>query len=375
MRRIACGVVLLAVGCSSDTGGEVTGPYSGPLRRYEVDVLTLPSTTALTNQFADDLDGDGEPDNQLGLIVAALTQTNDTNKHVPDMIAGGSLASALELQADDLDDDDRVGARYLGKLSSMASQLGGRLVNGELLTNRTRTTKVLGDAEVLLPVFAGCRSWSFRSSAWISSWSGDGAGGFDGIVHGGIPIDRARAIAYAGVLQMMRTNPHRTSRVRAHPRYQPRWRDRRGRARRLRTARGLHRRRHRDRRPGRALRWLRRTPVRGGELCAPRAGQRVHRSRARWRRDRHRLRRRHLPDLRRGALACTTPADCQTGGCDSGTCRAPTCTDGLRDGFESDVDCGAACPDCAAGQRCGNGDDCVSGRCNATVGSSGTCGA
>ncbi|MBL0220946.1 MAG: hypothetical protein IPQ07_44635 [Myxococcales bacterium] len=88
MRRIACGVVLLAVGCSSDTGGEVTGPYSGPLRRYDVDVLTLPSTTALTNQFADDLDGDGEPDNQLGLIVAALTQTNDTNKHVPDMIAG-----------------------------------------------------------------------------------------------------------------------------------------------------------------------------------------------------------------------------------------------------------------------------------------------
>ncbi|MBL0220945.1 MAG: hypothetical protein IPQ07_44630 [Myxococcales bacterium] len=74
-------------------------------------------------------------------------------------------------------------------------------------------------------------------------------------------------------------------------------------------------------------------------------------------------------------LACTTPADCQTGGCDSGTCRAPTSSDGLRDGFESDVDCGAACPDCAAGQRCGNGDDCVSGRCNATVGSSGTCGA
>lgn len=76
---------------------------------FAVDKLTLPSTTALQNQFAGDVDGDGAVENQLGLIVAALTQTNDTNKHVPDMIASGALMSSIELQADDLTDDDSVG--------------------------------------------------------------------------------------------------------------------------------------------------------------------------------------------------------------------------------------------------------------------------
>ena len=366
-------MLLLAIGCSSDTRGEVTGPYSGALRRYEVDVLTLPSTTALTHQFADDLNGDGEPDNQLGLIVAALTQTNDTNKHVPDMIAGGSLASALELQADDLDDDDHVGARYLGRAASMTSQLGGRLVNGELLTNRTATTKALGDAEVLLPVFADADPLVVPLVGVELDLEGDGAGGFDGIVHGGIPIDRAKAIAYAGVLQMMRTNPS------SH----------------LVFARILDTNRDgaiaQDELASSALLagFIVDDIAIGGEavlsvgfgvhLCPE--GSCAHPAPVNACTDRVRDGAETDIDCGGGAcptcaagLACTTPADCQTGGCESGLCRAPTCTDGLRDGFESDVDCGAACPDCTAGQRCGNGEDCVSGRCNSTVGSSGTCG-
>ena len=68
-------------------------------------------------------------------------------------------------------------------------------------------------------------------------------------------------------------------------------------------------------------------------------------------------------------LVCTVPADCQSGGCDVGKCRAPTCTDGFRDGLESDVDCGAACRDCDTGKHCANGDDCASANCVA-----GTCG-
>ena len=48
---------------------------------------------------------------------------------------------------------------------------------------------------------------------------------------------------------------------------------------------------------------------------------------------------------------------------------APTCTDRLRNGSETDVDCGGPCPTCADGQKCGKGDmcgkdsDCLSGKC------------
>lgn len=42
----------------------------------------------------------------------------------------------------------------------------------------------------------------------------------------------------------------------------------------------------------------------------------------------------------------------------------PTCTDGKKNGDESDVDCGGDCPSkCATGQACGKGADCTHGVC------------
>jgi Dictyostelium (slime mold) repeat len=50
---------------------------------------------------------------------------------------------------------------------------------------------------------------------------------------------------------------------------------------------------------------------------------------------------------------------------------ALSCSDGLQNGAETDVDCGGpTCPACANGGRCGANTDCVSGRC-----ASGTCAA
>lgn len=40
-----------------------------------------------------------------------------------------------------------------------------------------------------------------------------------------------------------------------------------------------------------------------------------------------------------------------------------TCFDGVRDGPESDVDCGGDCPACERGDRCTAPRDCYSGRC------------
>lgn len=63
---------------------------------------------------------------------------------------------------------------------------------------------------------------------------------------------------------------------------------------------------------------------------------------------------------------CSGGSDCTTGNCDSGTCAAvsASCTDGVQNGTETDVDCGGSCGPCADGQSCGAPADCTSGYCN-----------
>jgi hypothetical protein len=65
---------------------------------------------------------------------------------------------------------------------------------------------------------------------------------------------------------------------------------------------------------------------------------------------------------------CLVDADCETGNCANNFCRppgpAPTCTDGVMNGEETDVDCGGHdCPACDTGGVCVLGTDCVSGLC------------
>jgi hypothetical protein len=51
--------------------------------------------------------------------------------------------------------------------------------------------------------------------------------------------------------------------------------------------------------------------------------------------------------------------------CDgSGNCAPATCSDGLKNEGESDVDCGGPCPPCADGKTCGTGTDCASLVCS-----------
>ncbi|HEX4340959.1 MAG TPA: hypothetical protein VH062_33855 [Polyangiaceae bacterium] len=46
-----------------------------------------------------------------------------------------------------------------------------------------------------------------------------------------------------------------------------------------------------------------------------------------------------------------------------GSAAFATCYDGVRDGPESDVDCGGDCPACERNDRCTSPRDCYSGRC------------
>lgn len=61
---------------------------------------------------------------------------------------------------------------------------------------------------------------------------------------------------------------------------------------------------------------------------------------------------------------CESAADCESGKCDGGTCAAPACGDGIKNGDESDTDCGGStCPGCPDDGACGDNADCASGYC------------
>ena len=66
--------------------------------------------------------------------------------------------------------------------------------------------------------------------------------------------------------------------------------------------------------------------------------------------------------------ACNQAADCDSGVCTGGVCQAAQCNDGVQNGTESAVDCGGpSCPDCQPGQSCDDGGDCNSGVCSGNV--------
>ncbi len=64
--------------------------------------------------------------------------------------------------------------------------------------------------------------------------------------------------------------------------------------------------------------------------------------------------------------ACGAPADCANANCIGGTCSAPSCTDKIQNGTETGVDCGGSCTaKCADGSGCKTGADCANGSCGA----------
>jgi hypothetical protein len=69
-------------------------------------------------------------------------------------------------------------------------------------------------------------------------------------------------------------------------------------------------------------------------------------------------------------LDCSAGTDCASGFCQGGVCAqpAPTCSDGIKNEGETDVDCGGPnCPPCATGKACESGTDCVSGTCSGGI--------
>jgi hypothetical protein len=68
---------------------------------------------------------------------------------------------------------------------------------------------------------------------------------------------------------------------------------------------------------------------------------------------------------------CAAAADCQSGVCSgttTKTCQVPVCTDAAKNGTETDVDCGGGvCPKCAPLKKCSVNADCTGGQCSGSV--------
>jgi len=356
-----------------------------------VDSISIPRDSTEAAAFADDLDGDGDPENKFGYATSVLASTNDLSPHAADMIASGALGSVVEIHADSLTNDDAAGVYYLGAgghyaTSALAIPVGGQFVDGAFAPNRTRTTRHPGGGIAMLPVFVNADPVSLVLTGLEIELAPDGAGGYDAVIRGAIRERAAREAALGGLLQMFRTEPERH----------------------LVFLRGVDE----DRDDDISLAELEASvigllvaadvqlydgdtfgAVPGSPMpdsvsiafsahlvpcpastnpCPRPVPQNTCRDRVVDAGE---------TDVDCGGpcqrcadgLVCAVPADCQSSACDAGRCRVATCSDGVRDGFESDVDCGGVCPACAAGRTCAADRDCGSNQCDMGVASVGSC--
>ncbi len=73
-------------------------------------------------------------------------------------------------------------------------------------------------------------------------------------------------------------------------------------------------------------------------------------------------------------LACAGNADCTSGKCTGNVCQAPSCNDGVKNGLETDTDCGGSvCAACPATRACIAAGDCQSGVCTGNVCQAASC--
>lgn len=71
---------------------------------------------------------------------------------------------------------------------------------------------------------------------------------------------------------------------------------------------------------------------------------------------------------------CLVGNDCSSGSCVAGTCAAPSCMDGVQNQGETDIDCGGAkCGKCADGKKCAAPVDCTGGACTGATCTDASC--
>ena len=72
--------------------------------------------------------------------------------------------------------------------------------------------------------------------------------------------------------------------------------------------------------------------------------------------------------------ACVAASDCSSGACTGKVCAAPSCSDTTKNGAETDVDCGGgSCGQCADSKACTTATDCMSAVCSGKICAAPTC--
>jgi hypothetical protein len=353
--------LLLLAACATEPT-DIKGPFTGPTTRFVVDSIDLPTTIAMAREYADDLDGNGTPDNQLGTVFGQLAAYDNLTTHGKDMIASGAIASSVEIVADNFTDDSTVSVLYRGADGEVAVAVGGTMKDGKFESNRTVWTEVPGSTTLHLPVFADADPSVIELSGMEIDLVSDLHGGFEGWVRGVLDPDEAKHVAYLGAAQMLAANPgahmtflkifdaapqdYRLSEeeftksslilslfspdvvFESHKK--------------LSFAFHVHL-----------------SPCESGR-CASTIVDSCH----------DRVRDRYETDIDCGGIACgrcpeaghcVEASDCASHECDGGVCKTASCTNGVRDGFETDIDCGGNCGACLVGAQCFSDHDCGAG--------------
>ena len=353
-------VAALAACTAAGSDHDVVGPFTGPTTRFAIDHITLPSSHPAADKLGDDLNGDGCIDNEIGDVIGLLVAGGNVTSHGDDMIGAGVIASSIELQATDLENATRAGATYFGADDDNATTMGGTIVAGAFASNRTRTTHVPGKATLVLPVFEDADPTIVELDAMELDLEPDGSGGYNALVRGGIP-DPISALA-PGMIQMIANDP----------------------ADHIPLAGDLDTNRDGQITPDEVAQFpiiasflAPDVTLFGQELSSVGFAAHLvpcpsgHCAAAPVNTCFDRVRDGDETDLDcggscrpcAGGSTCNVATDCQAGACNAGTCPEPSCSDGVQNGFETDVDCGWNCPPCAAAKRCDVATDCASGNC------------
>jgi len=378
--------IIALAGCGGGASTDVSGPFTGVTYRFTVDQLQLPMQRT---DFADDLNGDPRVDNQLGNITGALAGQKDLVTDIDDLLASGVLAPVIEITTDDptLRNDPTVGVRFIGRDGEEAGQMGGALVDGVLTTNRTRTTRSPVSATLHLPLFPHADPLTLPAIGLEAELVADG-GGFGCTLHGAFPAATDQMPAWAALAQMLSADPQgspllvgdldknhdgvisldeftKSGLVQNIMAPDVQLTDGHG------TWKPLAQ-------PDNGMKdslsfglFMHLSPCPSGRcqpaptnLCADR------------------VRDGDESDLDCGGASClgcaggahcNVAADCQSRQCTGGVCAAPSCSDGVQDGGETGVDCGFGCGPCGDGGGCRSDVDCTSGYCSDDFLSIGVC--
>lgn len=120
---LSCGALSLAACGGGDDDGDDGGDGQGTVdpagthNTYVIDSLTVPGSANEATQLGLDIDGNGQPDNALGGLLAALAGQADLdlNMTVNEQIVTGGIILLADLQATDLTNATGVGLQvFLG---------------------------------------------------------------------------------------------------------------------------------------------------------------------------------------------------------------------------------------------------------------------